>query len=455
MILNILFFTGAFLLAIGLLVTVHEWGHYWVARQMGVKIVRFSIGFGRPLWQRQFGDDRTEFILAAIPLGGYVKMLDEREGEVASHELSRAFNQQSLAKRAAIVVAGPLFNLLFAILAYTSMYMLGISGLKPIIAEVIPNSPAYEAGFSAHQEITAVNGQTVTRWDNISRLTLQTLMDKLPQATFTVKSKDYSPQQLIINLENISLNDAAERNFLEKLGFKPHYPSPPAIIRKLQPNSAASRDGLHPGDRIISLNSQPIHNWQEWAQTISTHPRQALVAEIQRGADILTLTLTPDDFEGKGRMGVYGPEDYNIPAEYLSTERYGPFRALLMGIENTTTMSILTLRLIWKMLSLQISADKISGPLSIAEYAGKSAQLGMVAFLSFLGLVSVSLAVLNLLPIPLLDGGHLFFYTLEFIRGKPLPEEWEYLLQKIGLTLLISLMGLALFNDLTRWFSGG
>ncbi len=428
----------AFIVVIGILVTVHEFGHYWVARRLGVKILKFSIGFGPSLWSRTLGKDKTEFAIAAIPLGGYVKMLDEREGEVAAEELDRAFNQQSLKVRSAIVFAGPLFNFLFAIIAYTMMYMVGVSGMKAIVGEVSPESLAEQAGFVSGYQIVAVNEQPATRWDSVMETSLKELLDNKQQLVYSIKDH----YDLTIPVNNISIDDIAEGQFFEKIGFQPYRPPWPAIIGEIMPNSAAEKAGLKYGDKIISMDNKPVKDWQSWAKYITENPDKNISTIIERDQQQIDLTLKPDNINGKGRMGVYAP--------YYVTESYSLWPAFINGINKTWDMSVLTLNLMAKMLTLQVSYEHISGPISIAQYAGQSAQLGFNVFLSFLAIVSISLGVINLLPIPVLDGGHLFLYFIEFIKGSPVTETTEMLLQQIGLVLLLSLMGLAIFNDLQR-----
>lgn len=435
----------AFAVVIGILVTIHEFGHFWVARRLGVKILRFSIGFGKPLWSRRFGKDQTEFVIAPIPLGGYVKMLDEREGEVAPEELHRAFNQQPLKVRTAIVFAGPLFNFLFAILAYTMMYMYGVTGMAALVGEVTPKSVAEQAGFHPGDQIVAVNEQPTLRWSSVIEASLQQMLDDNKELIYSVKNQQGYESKLRLNLGELTVDDIASGDFFNKFGFHPFRPPLPPLIGEVTANSAAEKAGLKRGDKIIKLDNQKISDWTALVKYIIQRPEQDIRVEIERNHQKFSLILRPDNVSGKGRMGVYAP--------YFVTERYGVWKAFTQGLEKTWDMSVLTLRLMAKMLTLQISYEHISGPISIAQFAGQSAQLGIAIFLSFLGLVSVSLGVLNLLPIPLLDGGHLFFYLIEGIKGSPVSDYTESLFQRIGLTLLIGLMGLAIFNDLERLFS--
>jgi len=435
----------AFIVVIGILVTVHEFGHYWVARRLGVKILRFSVGFGKPLFKRRFGKDQTEFVIAALPLGGYVKMLDKREGDVAPEELHREFNQQSLGVRAAIVVAGPLFNFLFAIIAYTVMYMLGVTGIAAVVGEVTPQSLAEQAGFQSGYQILAVNEQPTARWDNVIQATLQQLLDDKQEILYSVKNQQGDEYDLTFNLQGVTIDDIAQGAFFDKLGMGTLKPPWPAIIGEITRGSAAERAGLQPGDKMIAMDNQPISDWSTWAKYVSERPGQDIEAEIERNNQKLILILRPENVNGKGRMGVYAP--------YFVTERYNLWGSFTHGVEKTWDISVLTLRVMVKMLTLQISPKHISGPITIAQFSGRSVQLGIVVFLSFLGLVSVSLGVINLLPVPLLDGGHLFLYLIEWIKGNPVTENTEFFLQRIGLTLLIGLMGLAIFNDLERLFN--
>jgi len=445
----------AFFIVIGILVTVHEFGHYWVAKKLGIKILRFSIGFGQSLWSRRFGQDQTEFVIAAIPLGGYVKMLDETENEgepVDAKDLPRAFNRQPLKVRAAVVVAGPLFNFLFAILAYTFMYMSGITGMKALVGEVTPHSLADKAGFVSGYQITAVDGHATPRWDSVVQTTLQQLLDGQQQVSYSLSDSRGYQYDKTLDLQNLTVDDIAKGEFFEHLGIKPLRPPVPAMVGRINPGGAAERDGLLADDRIIRLDDQLITSWNSWADYVAQRPGQAIVAEIERKGEKLTLTLVPDNVDGRGRMGVYALSEYKIPDEFLITETHHLGMALVKSVEKTWDISVLTLKVMAKMLALQVSPSNISGPISIALFAGQSAQNGWVSFLSFLGLVSISLGIVNLLPIPILDGGHLLLYLIEWIKGGKVTEMTERLLQQIGFVLIFSLMGLAIFNDLERLF---
>lgn len=435
----------AFLIAIGILVTVHEFGHYWVAKKLGVKILRFSLGFGHVLWSRRFGEDDTEFVISAIPLGGYVKMLGEYETEtedtIDPADLPRAFNRQPLHVKIPIVIAGPLFNFLLAIVVYTMMFMIGITGIRPVVGDVTPNSPAERAGLRSGYEIVAVSGQPTALWDSVKQETLPKLINK-ELLTYSVLTEDQHQYDLTVDLTHISIDDLGQGQFFKLLGIELF----PAIVGEVTPGSAAERAGLQTDDKIIALDNQPIYNWQTWAEYVAERPEQAIRVEILRNEKQLQLTLEPERRDGKGLAGISLDRKYYT----VATEYYGVTDALLLSITKTWDISILTLQVLGKMLTLEVSPKNISGPITIAEIAGQTAQMGLVAFLSFLGLVSVSLAVLNLLPIPILDGGHLLMYLIEWIKGSPLTENAQLLFQRVGLTIIVGLMGLAIFNDLGR-----
>lgn len=443
----------AFLVVIALLVTIHEYGHYWVAKRLGVKILRFSIGFGPTLWKRHFGKDRTEFVIAAIPLGGYVQMLDEREGVVPEAELNRAFNRQTLGVRAAIVVAGPVANFLLAIAAYILMFMLGISGMRAMVGEITPDSVAAKAGIKPNYEVMEVNGHTAERWESVVNQTLQSLSRN--DSSVTYRLRQHGSEQIQydadLDLQKLNIDDLAQGHFLEKLGIKPFRPKIPAIVGALSPNGIAEKAGLKVGDKIVRVDALAIADWISLAQYINRHPQQNLTLEVERaGQTNFNVKVTPENVKGDGRIGIAALQDYVLPDKYVVLEHYGLFDAVTHSVEKTWDMSLLTLRLMGKMLSLEVSMKNISGPISIAEFAGRSAQLGMVTFISFLALVSISLGVLNLLPVPMLDGGHLLFYLIEWLKGSPLDDNAQSLLQRVGLTLILMLMSVALVNDVGR-----
>lgn len=440
----------AFIVALGVLIAFHEFGHFWVARKCDVKILRFSIGFGRPLWKRYFGADRSELVIAAVPLGGYVKMLDEREGEVASHELERAFNRKPLPQRFAIVLAGPVFNFLFAILAYWIMYVVGLTGLKPVVGEVAPASIASAAGIRTDDEIIAIGARRTMTWTMVVDALINDVVAG-GQVKFTLRDQQLAEREVWVDISSISIDDIAETGMFEKLGVTPKQLIVPAVIGELQSGLAADQAGLKPGDKIISANGITISDWVAWVEIVRAHPDQLITVELDRAGKLMLLSLRPEskiNEDGK-TAGYIGAA--NQPPEGLFTEEsYAPFPALMKAVVRTWDMSCLTLRMLGKMITGQASYKNLSGPISIAQYAGESAKNGFAAFLWFLGIVSVSLGVLNLLPIPLLDGGHLLYYVIEFVKGNPVSEAAQALAQQIGLALLFGLMLVVCYNDIMR-----
>ncbi len=452
---SMLYSIFAFILALGILVAVHEFGHFWVAQRLGVKILRFSIGFGRIAWRHQFGPDQTEFAIATIPLGGYVKMLDEREGEVPEAELHRAFNRQPLAYRTAIVFAGPLFNFLFAIVAYWLMFVIGVAGLKPIVGEVIPGSAAERAGFRPGDQIVAVDSQPTPTWNAVLQACMERILDT-GEVVMNVRGSGELEHELRLALRSsVSLDDVSRGNLSQKLGIKPYRPRIPAVIGEVMAGGAAARAGLRPGDRILRADGQPIEYWDTWVEYVQARPERLIQVEVLRGgAERVVLDLTPDRIEQEGsaigRIGASVAAPEGLEQELLAVEQYNPLTAFTLAVRKTGDLSWFTLQILGQMLAGQASLQNLSGPISIARYAGESASIGLVAFLAFLGLISVSLGVINLLPVPLLDGGHLLYYLIEFISRKPVSETAQIVGQQIGLVILLGLMGLALYNDIMR-----
>jgi regulator of sigma E protease len=451
---SVLFSVLAFIVAIGVLVTVHEFGHFWVARRLGVKVLRFSIGFGQPLWKRTFGADNTELVVASIPLGGYVKMLDEREGEVAPEELQRAFNRQPLRTRVAVVAAGPLFNFLFAILAYWMMFVVGVPGMRPLVGGVVPGSYAAMAGIVSGDEIVAVENTPTPTWEATVLALLDASLAESGNVALNVRDPQGAERHLQVQFDTSSeLLQAG--GVLENFGLEPW--RPPAVIDRLVAGGAGERAGLLPGDRIVRADDVAISSWEQWVDYVRDRPGQAIRLQVVREAREVALDLVPDSVteEDKtiGRIGAYVrlPGDEQR-ATMRVVVRYGPLQALPEALGKTWGVTTLTLRTLWKMVTGKASVESLSGPISIAQYAGQSAAIGLATFLGFLGIVSVSLGVLNLLPVPVLDGGHLLFYLLELVKGSPVSEAAQLLGQKIGIALLLALMSLAFYNDLVRLF---
>ncbi|MDA0822218.1 MAG: RIP metalloprotease RseP [Proteobacteria bacterium] len=443
---------ASFIVALGILVTIHEYGHYWVARKVGVKILRFSVGFGKPLWSMKKGDDETEFVIAAVPLGGYVKMLDDREGEVPAELRHRSFNAQSLGARVAIVLAGPVANLLFAVFVYWAMYLVGVSGPRPVVGEIVENSIASRAGLKAGEEIKGVNGDVAPTWDNVFRSSITAILDS-GSIELQVDDKDGLQRDVVLNLESISIDDLSRGDFFEKVGFKPFRPIIEPRIGRVVAGESAALAGLLAGDLIVSADGQLIGDWIEWVEFIRSMPGRRIDVSLMRNGQQINLWLIPQtvsaDGESIGRIGAE-VDATGIESVPMGIERYGLLEAMPRAVARAGEAISTTLKFIRKMIIGEASVDNLSGPISIAQFAGQSAKLGLSRFLDFLGLVSISLGVLNLLPIPLLDGGHLMYYLLEFVLRRPVPESVQVVGQQVGFMLLLGLMGLAVYNDIMR-----
>lgn len=444
----------AFVVAIVILVGIHEWGHFWVARRCGIKVLRFSIGFGRPLWRWRGRQDETEYVIAAIPLGGYVSMLDEREGPVAAHERHRAFNRQSIPKRAAVVIAGPLVNLLFAVIALALAGLWGETGLRPWVGQVMPDSPAMQAGMQVGDEILAVNDTPTKTW----RQVLQALAVASVQGGEVVVQVRDAQGRSDWRLWSLPGDIAERTELLHELGLQPKQPVIPPLIGRVLAGGAAAQAGLQVGDRIVSADGVAITNWSDWVATIRARPDEMIRLVVERSGLTESLVLRPEVHHAGerviGRIGVLPqPLSDDILAAYRVTYQLSPWQALITGVTQTRDMVVLTGQVIWRILTGAASVQHLSGPLSIADAAGQSAQQGLTSFLKFLAMISLSLGVLNLLPIPVLDGGHLVYLALEAVRGSPLPDAWLAFGQRLGLAVLGSLMVLVFYLDIQR-FSG-
>ncbi|MDD2749849.1 RIP metalloprotease RseP [Acidithiobacillus sp.] len=440
---------GAFILAIGILVLIHESGHFWVAKFMGVKVLKFSIGFGPALISRRWGKDRTEYVIAALPLGGYVKMLGEQADEqVIPEDRTRTFEQLAPGKRFLIALAGPAANLLFAIIAYAGVAWIGIPGLAPIVGLVNDHSLAAQAHLQLGQRITSLNGQQVYTWEDMRMGLLSAAIARVPAHLETTEQGRLATHTL--PLQNLKA-DSVGPDFLGKIiGMEPYLP---ATVGAVEAKSPAARAGLVAGDRITGIDHHPVPSWESLARHIESHPDKTVEMTYRTAAGISkTIQIKPQMFLDKvgkaiGRIGIVMAP---LPKDLIVIRQRGPFEGLLYGAHSTWQMSWMTVEMMVRMVQGFVSPDNISGPISIAEYAGQSAQAGVAPFLSFLALVSISLGVLNLLPIPILDGGHLVFYALEMLRGKPLSPAVVQKAQQIGIVLLLMLMSFAFYNDITR-----
>jgi regulator of sigma E protease len=441
-----------FLVAIGILVVVHEFGHYLAARLAGVKVLRFSLGFGKLLLSRRFGRDQTEWTLSALPFGGYVKMLDEREGEVPAAEAHRSFNRATVWRRIGIVMAGPAANFLLAIVFYWALFMHGLPALKPMIGEPPAGTPAAQAGLAAGDEIRRVNGNDTPSFQDLRLNLLRAGVAGDPIELDLADGRSVRLDAPPLETENL------ERDTLRPLGIVRYDPEIEPVIGTVLPDGAAARAGFQAGDRLIAANGKAVANWQAWVQLIRQHPAQSLRIEYERQGRRGELTVVPDavDEAGQriGKIGAGPKVDEAVLAALMTEVRYGPIDALWQGAAKTWDMSLFTLEMMGRMVLGQVSWKNLSGPLTIADYAGQSATLGWLSFIGFLALVSVSLGVLNLLPIPLLDGGHLMYYVAEVLTGRPVSERTMEIGGRIGMTLLLLLMSFALFNDLQRLIGG-
>jgi len=450
---KILIFVAAFLVAIGILVAVHEFGHYWVAKKLGFKVLRFSIGFGKPLVMRVGRDaDRTEYCLAAIPLGGYVKLLDEREGDVAPEEVHRSFTRRPVMQRIAVLLAGPAMNLIFASLIYAVLAMVGSQVIKPLVGQVRQGSPAALAGLHRGDEIVRVGDRAV---DDVESLQIALIRQVADDGAVPLHVRRNGGEL------SITLPVAAERRELTEpgrllpgLGFDVATWSADTLIQDVPADSAGAKAGLEAGDRVLGVDGQPVVNMSDFQAMIMAAPGRDVSIEVERGGahlnKVATVARTVDQGRPIGRLGITlreGPRTW--PPGVLQTRRSGPIDALGVGVEKTWDMSSLTVEMLWRMLTGQVSAKNISGPISIAEFAGISAALGLTAFFGFLAIISVSLGVLNLMPVPLLDGGQVVYQMVEAVKGSPLSERAQNFGQQVGIALLVVLMSLAFYNDIS------
>ncbi|MDO2947001.1 sigma E protease regulator RseP [Aeromonas simiae] len=447
---GVLWNIGAFIIALGILVAVHEFGHFWVARRCGVKVERFSIGFGRAIWRR-LGKDGTEYVVAMIPLGGYVKMLDGRVDELQPGEERLAFNHKSVWARMAIVAAGPFANFIFALFAFWLMFMIGVPSVKPVVGEVRPGSIAAEARLEPGMEIVGV-GETATRdWEGVT----YALLERMGESSLTLQVQQKETQYAVSRELSIAgwRFDPDKESPVTSLGIIPLGAQVLPEVAMVVPKGAAEQAGLQAGDKLLRIGDQTITHWEEFARVVQSAPGQSLVLEVQRGDAILPLTLVPQSRTTKGVTSGYvgvAPKVVPLPDEYRILLQYGPLQALWHGALKTWDLIGLTFNMIGKLIGGIVSLDNLSGPISIAKGAGSSADYGLVYFLGFLALISVNLGIINLFPLPVLDGGHLVYFLIEAVRGRPVSERTQEIGFKIGAAVLVFLMGIALFNDFTR-----
>jgi regulator of sigma E protease len=446
----------SFIVALGVLIVVHEYGHYLAARLCNVKVLRFSVGFGRSIAAWRLGRDATEWTIAAIPFGGYVKMLDEREAPVAPADLPRAFNRQSVWRRFLIVVAGPVFNFLFAIAVYAGLYMHGLPEARPVLAQPAAGTLAQSAGLRAGDTVRAVDGQAIATWQDLRWRVLQ---GALQREALRVEVSDARGD---ISMHVLDLrgypSEEVEADAMERIGLRLYRPPLQPVLGKIVSGGAADRAGLKAGDRVTHAGGAPVAEWGTLVQAVRNHPSAMLQLRVERDGARLVVDVVPDAVNENGaRVGRIGAAPLIPSAEAersVVRVSYGPLDSLAKAVAKTWDISVFSLRMLGKMLLGEVSWKHLSGPVTIADYAGQSAQMGWLAYATFLALISISLGVLNLLPIPLLDGGHLMYYLLEIIKGSPVSDRAMELGQRVGLALLLVVMAFAFYNDLNRLFAG-
>ncbi|HTP63239.1 MAG TPA: RIP metalloprotease RseP [Burkholderiales bacterium] len=453
---NILHTVVSFVVALGVLIVVHEYGHYLVARLCNVKVLRFSVGFGRPLATWRLGRDATEWSVAAIPFGGYVKMLDEREAPVQESELHRAFNRQGVGRRFLIVLAGPVFNFVFAILVYAGLFMYGLPEARPVLAQPAAGTLAQSAGFEAGDTVRSIDGEPMKTWQDLRWRVLQGALQR-EALRFEVTGAHGDISMHVLDLRGYPSEDV-ESDALERIGLRLHRPPLDPVIGRVVPGAAAERAGLAADDRVTQADGKPVANWEALVQAIRSHPGEVLRLTIERDGAQLKIDVLPEAVNENGtKIGRIGAAPRIPPAEserIVVRVSYGPLDSLAKAVAKTWDISVFSLKMLGKMLTGEVSWKHLSGPVTIADYAGQSAQMGWLAYATFLALISISLGVLNLLPIPLLDGGHLMYYSVEIIKGSPVSERAMELGQRVGLALLLVVMAFAFYNDLNRLFSG-
>jgi len=447
----------AFLVALGPLIVFHELGHYIVARLCGVKVLRFSIGFGKPLWKKSMGRDATEWVIAAVPLGGYVKMLDEREGPVVTEELSRAFNRQPVWRRMAIVAAGPVANFLLAIALYWVLFMNGVPGMKPVIGQPPSGTVAATAGFAAGDTLVRIDDEPVTTWQDARWVLLQRAVQK-SNVTMEVLDDAGRTASRKFDLSGLTPEDL-DSDFLKKLGLTRFPLRAPPEVGSVNPDGAAARAGLKKGDEILEIDNARVESIDEAIRVIQENPGKNLLFSVRRDQAQIAIPVTPGlhvEKDGRkiGRINAVLQNRPELFAKYVVVVRYGPLDGLVRALHRTWDTSVFSLKMLGKMIVGEVSLKNLSGPITIADYAGQSAQNGATSYLLFLALISISLGVLNLLPVPLLDGGHLMYYVVEIFKGRPISDRAIEIGQHVGMALLFTLMAFALYNDINRLISG-
>ena len=447
---------GSFIIVLGILITVHEYGHFWVARKCGVKVEKFSIGFGKAIW-RKVGQDGTEYVVAMIPLGGFVKMLDERVEDVPADMLNQAFNRKTVWQRIAIVAAGPLANFAFAIVALYAMYLIGVPSIKPVIDSTKVNSPAAVIQLSEPQQIIAISGQDVRNWEEVNLA----LVGHIGNDSVDVTLAPLSRMDGIDDKGKTYQLDTREWRFdpekespITALGLGIFRPGINPVIAAISENSAAQIAGLMIGDTILSINQQPYKDWNSFVDVVQTSANKPLSVDIERAGELLQIEVVPqaqtnDNGDTIGIIGI-SPTAAQWPENMRFDLEYGMIDSVSAAVDKTWQLVVVSFKMIGKLFTGDVSVKNLSGPISIAQGAGASANYGLVYFLGFIALISVNLGIINLMPLPVLDGGHLLYYFIEVITGKPVPEKVQEIGFRFGAALLLMLMSVALFNDFAR-----
>ncbi|KPV41718.1 hypothetical protein AN478_01185 [Thiohalorhabdus denitrificans] len=440
-----------FVVAIGVLITVHEYGHFWVARRVGIKVLKFSVGFGPALLSRK-GKDGVEYVLAALPLGGYVKMAGEvpgEEPELAPEEAHRAFNRKPVPHRMAVAAAGPIMNFIFAAAAFVAVYLIGVQGLVPQVGYVAPESPAAQAELRIGQEIETVGGKPVRSWNEAQVALMQAAMAR--EAVTLGVTDGGAGRETVLDLSGVGGENLQEDFLYQSVGLAPYQP---VTVGQVEPGSPAAETGLQAGDRVVAVDGEPVASWHRFLTLVRGSPGEPLEIRVRRDGEERALSVVPAAVSGPGEeeVGQIGIRPEPLGEELQVTVRYGPLGALWEGVKKTGEMLWLTVEMLARMVTGSVSSDNLGGPIAIAQFAGQSAEAGLVPFLWFLGMISLSLGFLNLLPIPVLDGGHLLFQAIEGIRGRPLDEETMARWQQVGIMALLAIMVFAFYNDIQRLF---